>query len=81
MLIGQAAAARPSTAPSRTSTSLFFLGVDQTGALAYSSSGNGTPVEANVVMTVFEGSGANAFTLCAYLNRRFGLRFVLNLGP
>ena len=70
VLIGWAAAVGPPTVPSRSSSSLRSEDVDQTGALASSGSGEGAPVEPNVVFTVFEGSGTGACTLCACVNER-----------
>jgi hypothetical protein len=79
VLIGRAAAVGPPTVPSHSSLSLRSRDVDQTDALASSGSGKGAPVEPNVVLTVFEGTGAGACTLCACFNKRLVLSVLFNL--
>ncbi len=65
VLIGRKVVAGPPKAPSSSSASVISGDADQTGALASSGSGEGAPVEPNVVLTVFERSGTGACTLCA----------------
>ena len=79
VLIGREVAAGPPKAPSSSSASVISGDFDETGALASSGSGEGAPVEPNVVLTVFEGSGTGACTLCACFNKRLVLSVLFNL--